>query len=537
MAKSHVMSTPIPRMNALFVGCAPRLPGSLNVMKGTNQLSLPASSPFSAALSLYLRLLNLSRLDTAMMKKLSNSCVPSFATTKWSCAFLGSRTPFMLCRLNRHWPVGSQPPPAPAAPHIAPLPEGLELDPPATSQLHQPASARGQAPKRPAPETPASTASEGPPSGPLSPAHPSQPSARSSDPPLTAYSGPSRTPVGATLHILISELLLQPVKVKAQTQGKARALVPPTPILQAKARRAKKARKARRVKKVKTPKVTRAKKGNKENTPGPSWKVARVQPRVTRNNCFSPSVHPAISCFIGSSIYTFHSLLPPLSIRLPAFNRLTSTFPLHAHTLPPAARTQSVIPAHSVLCSFSLISTTCHTGLFPSSSPRPSRSFRPTRSAASSFSSVQPWLNRSFRPTRPLAASTCFPHPHHFHNHPQPRLSRSFRPTRSLAHSLLVLLSLALLFISPFTYFFSTARTQSVIPAHSVFGGLNSLFHSPLPLLHFCLDSVGHSGPLSLRLPLIRWLLPLPFSLPSFLFWFAHPFLLTLRSGLRHRLS
>ena len=277
--------------------------------------------------------------------------------------------------------------------------------------------------------------------------------------------------LGHTLHILISELLLQPVKVKAQTQGKARALVPPTPILQAKARRAKKARKARRVKKVKTPKVTRAKKGNKENTPGPSWKVARVQPRVTRNNCFSPSVHPAISCFIGSSIYTFHSLLPPLSIRLPAFNRLTSTFPLHAHTLPPAARTQSVIPAHSVLCSFSLISTTCHTGLFPSSSPRPSRSFRPTRSAASSFSSVQPWLNRSFRPTRPLAASTCFPHPHHFHNHPQPRLSRSFRPTRSLAHSLLVLLSF-------------------------LFSFLISL------LLHHCLDPVGHSGPLGPWRPL-----------------------------------
>ena len=56
---------------------------------------------------------------------------------------------------------GVQPPPTPAAPHIAPLPEGFELDPPVTSQLHQPASARGQAPKRPAPETPASTVSEG----------------------------------------------------------------------------------------------------------------------------------------------------------------------------------------------------------------------------------------------------------------------------------------------------------------------------------------------------------------------------------------
>ena len=67
---------------------------------------------------------------------------------------------------------GVQPPPTPAAPHIAPLPEGFELDPPVASQLHQPASARGQAPKRPAPETPAPTVFEGLPSGPLSPAPP-----------------------------------------------------------------------------------------------------------------------------------------------------------------------------------------------------------------------------------------------------------------------------------------------------------------------------------------------------------------------------
>ena len=87
---------------------------------------------------------------------------------------------------------GVQPPPTPAAPHIAPLPEGFELDPSVTSQLHQPASARGQAPKRPAPETPASPVFEGLPSGPLSPAPPSQFSTRSSDPPLTAF----RTPQG-----------------------------------------------------------------------------------------------------------------------------------------------------------------------------------------------------------------------------------------------------------------------------------------------------------------------------------------------------
>ena len=81
--------------------------------------------------------------------------------------------------------IGSQPPPTPAAPHIAPLPEDFELDPPVTSQLHQPASARGQAPKRPAPETPASPVFEGLPSGPLFPAPPSQFSTHSSDPPLS----------------------------------------------------------------------------------------------------------------------------------------------------------------------------------------------------------------------------------------------------------------------------------------------------------------------------------------------------------------
>ena len=346
------MSTPLPRMNTLFVGCEPRLPGSLNAMKGTNQLSLPASLPFSAALSLHLRLLNLSRLDAAMMNKQSNSCVPSFATTKWSCAFLGSRTPFMLCKRNRHWPVGLSPlqrrllhisPPCQRASNLTlPLLRNSINLPRQEVKLRRDQLQRLQPPlhqKAPLLDlfllpTPAN--------------------------PLPARPTPLLLPIvvlharqlGHTLRILISEPLLQPVKVRAPTQGKARALVPPTPILLAKARRAKKARKARRVKKVKTLKATRAKKGNKENTLGPSWKVARVQPRVIRNNCFSPSVHPAISCVTGSSFYTFHSLLPPLSIRLTAFNRLTSTFLLHAHTLPPAARTQSVIPAHSVLCSF-----------------------------------------------------------------------------------------------------------------------------------------------------------------------------------------
>ena len=108
-AKSRAMSTPLLLMNTLFAGCEPRLPGSLNAMKGINLLSHLASMPFSAAISLFLRLLNLSKPDTAMTKSQSNSCATSFATTKWSCAFLDSLTPFMLCSHNRHSPVGFSP--------------------------------------------------------------------------------------------------------------------------------------------------------------------------------------------------------------------------------------------------------------------------------------------------------------------------------------------------------------------------------------------------------------------------------------------
>ena len=104
--KSRAMSTPLLLMNTLLAGCEPRLPGSLNAMKGINLLSHLASMPFSAAISLFLRLLNLSKPDTAMTKSQSNSCATSFATTKWSCAFHDSLTPFMLCSHNRHSPVG-----------------------------------------------------------------------------------------------------------------------------------------------------------------------------------------------------------------------------------------------------------------------------------------------------------------------------------------------------------------------------------------------------------------------------------------------
>ena len=229
MAKSHVMSTPIPLMNTLFAGCAPRLPGSLNVMKGTNQLSLPASSPFSVALFLYLRLLNLSRLDTAMTTRLSNSCVPSFATTRWSCAFLGSRTPSMLCRLNRHWPVGLSPlllrllhisPPCQRVSNLTlPLLHNSINLPRQEGRLRRDQLQRLRPPQRQKAPLLAlfllHTLANPPPARPT--------------PLLQPIVDLHARPLGHTLHILMKELLLLPVKARAQTQGKAKALVPPTP--------------------------------------------------------------------------------------------------------------------------------------------------------------------------------------------------------------------------------------------------------------------------------------------------------------------
>ena len=136
-------------------------------------------------------------------------------------------------------------------------------------------------------------------------------------------------------------LLLRLVKAKAQNQGKAKARVLPMLILQTKAKRAKKAKKARRVKKVPTPKATRAKKDRRAHTPGPSWKVARVQPKGTQNDRFSPSFLPL------PPVSVFH-FLPPWLIRFtasclffPPFSCLLTCFLSN--------RTQSVIPAHSVL--------------------------------------------------------------------------------------------------------------------------------------------------------------------------------------------
>ena len=208
--------------------------------------------------------------------------------------------------------------------------------------------------------------------------------------------------------------------VKALNQGKAKARVPPTLILQAKAKRAKKAKRARRVKRVQTPKATRAKKDRRVNMPGPSWKVARVQPKGTQNDRFSPS-------FLPLPPVSFFPFLPPLPIRFtasclffPSFSCLLIRFlsptglsrsfrPTRSLASPPLfATTQSVIPAHSVYCVFSF---------------------------SLSLASVQLGLSRSFRPTQSLVASVLAFTSLFYAFPPLPRLSQSFRLTRSLAIS------------------------------------------------------------------------------------------------------
>ena len=227
-------------------------------------------------------------------------------------------------------------------------------------------------------------------------------------------------------------LLLRPVKARALNQGKAKALVPPTLILQVKAKRARKARKARRVKRVQTPKATRAKKGRRVNMPGPSWKVARVQPKGTQNNRFSPSFHP----------------LPPVSF-FPPSTPLTNSFHLCPSVSPPFTSFSHPSPAYS-FASFRQQDSVGHSGplgpwFLPFSSPRPSRSFRRTRSTACFLSlspaSGQLGLSRSFRPTQSPAASVLVFTSLFYASPPLPRLSRSFRPTRSLATSSLFLAS------------------------------------------------------------------------------------------------
>ena len=175
---------------------------------------------------------------------------------------------------------------------------------------------------------------------------------------------------------------------------------------------------------------------------------------------------------------------------------------------PPLASFSHLSPAYS-LASSRQQDSVGHSGplgpwLPPLSSLRPSRSFRPTRSMACfalSLASVQLGLSRSFRPTQSLAASVFVCTFLLSASPPPPRLSRSFRPTRSLATSSLFLASALPLFhfvspkpepsrsfrptrflaasflvlplalppLSPSSYFFSTARTQWVFPAHSAF--------------------------------------------------------------------
>ena len=142
-----------------------------------------------------------------------------------------------------------------------------------------------------------------------------------------------------------------------------------------------------------------------------------------------------------------------------------------------------------------------------------SRSFRPTRSLAPSLplflfspSGCSPPLGLNpVGHSGPLGCWLLYPaslpflhlsfHPFHPHAPPQPGLSRSFRPTRSW--------TVLLLLFPPLTSCFHPALTQSVIPAHSVFGFLPlALLLSIIFTFFHSLDSVGHSGPLGLWLPL-----------------------------------
>ena len=264
MAKSHVMSTPIPLMNTLFVGCAPRLPGSLNVMKGTNQLSLPASSPFSVALFLYLRLLNLSRLDTAMTTRLSNSCVPSFATTRWSCAFLGSRTPSMLCRLNRHWPVGLSPlqlrllhisPPCPMVSNLTlPLLRNSINLPRQEGRLRRDQLQRLRPPQR-----------QKAPLLALFLLH----TLANPHPALTAYSGPSRTPVGAHPAHPYQRAPSPAGKGKGPDTRKGKDSGPSYAEIAGKGKKGQKSQKGQKGPKGKNPKGNKGQKGQQGEYAGP----------------------------------------------------------------------------------------------------------------------------------------------------------------------------------------------------------------------------------------------------------------------------
>ena len=185
------------------------------------------------------------------------------------------------------------------------------------------------------------------------------------------------------------------------------------------------------------------------------------------------------------------------------FHRLLPLFPillLHTHSLPSANRTQSFIPAHSVLgfspslrhdpvghsgplgllrVFFLSLLPLCNLGSVGHSGPL--FPLLPLNLLSLLFSMLLHHCLDSvghFRPTRSLATSSPFLASalplFLFLVSPKPEPSRSFRPTRFLAASLLVF-PLTLLPLSPLSYFFSTARTQGVIPAHSGFSNLLSL--------------------------------------------------------------
>ena len=116
-------------MRTSFTGCVLMLPGSSNVMKGTNPLSHQVFAFFNISLPQVVELIKTRKTDDE--KTVS---APSSEPSKQ--AILAQKA----------LASGSQAPPAPVALPITSLPESFALDPPVPSQLSQPASARAQAP-------------------------------------------------------------------------------------------------------------------------------------------------------------------------------------------------------------------------------------------------------------------------------------------------------------------------------------------------------------------------------------------------------
>ena len=215
-------------MSTSFTGYAPMLPGSPK----------PASSPFSVALSLYLKLSSSSKHEKVMMTKLSITCAPIPRLPHPTHALLTQQA----------LASGSQAPPAPAAPLIAPLPEGFALDPPAPHRRLRP-------PRRQ--KTPLLDLF-------LLPTLANPPPGMS-----TALLRPLEDPPGRPWgHTLIKDLPLQPVKAKALTQGRARATAPPTLMWLAKAKKAKNVKRAKG-QKGKNPKGNKGHKGQKGDHAAP----------------------------------------------------------------------------------------------------------------------------------------------------------------------------------------------------------------------------------------------------------------------------